>query len=130
MNRRLAANVLALLFVASAANVLGLCACLSDDMSGPHARGMGHERMATSHGHHGIATSQMVMDCCAMVKQPSARGIAKERVDLKPSVESRASVASTVEHPDLMTAAGATVPLAHRGLPTIPIYLQHLSLLI
>jgi hypothetical protein len=166
MNRRLAANVVALLFVASAANALGLCACLSDNMSDPHTRRTGHEGMATSHGHEGmatshghegidpsnvddsavpshghegtaithghrgIATSHLVMDCCAMDGQPSVRGIVEERVNLKPTVEASAGVTSTVEPADLMAAAGATGQMAHRGLPTVPIYLQHLSLLI
>lgn len=148
MNRRLAAHVLVLLFVASAANALGLCACLSDDMSGPHARctghedmptALGHEGMSTPHGpestdasggHAGIATPRMVMDCCAMAEQPSARGIVEERVNLKPTLAARAGVSSAVEHSDVMAAADAIVPRAHRGLPTVPIYLQHRSLLI
>ena len=157
MNRRLAANVVALLLVASATNALGLCVCLSDDMSGPHTRRTGHEGMATSHGregidpsnvddsavpshghegtaithgHRGIARSHVVMDCCAMDGQPSVRGIVEERVNRKPTVEASAGVASTVEPADLMAAAGATGQMAHRGLPTVPIYLQHLSLLI
>lgn len=121
MNRRLAAHVLALLFVASAANALEMCACLSHDASSPHASCMGHER---------IATSQPVMDCCEMAEQPSAPGTVEARVNLKPTVGSRASVAPAAEHPDLVAVAGATVPLAHRGFPAVPIYLQHLSLLI
>ena len=148
MHRRLAANVLALLFVASAANALELCACFFGDMSSPHGRCMGpeamatslgHEGMSTAHGpesmatargHAGIATPQMVMDCCAMAAQPSAIGTVEAHVNVKPIVGSRASVVPAAEHPDLMAAAGATVPLVHRGLPTVPIYLQHLSLLL
>ena len=97
-----------------------------EGMAPPH----GPESMAASPGHAGIAAPQPVMDCCAMAPQPSAIGTVEARVNLKPTIESRTSVVPAAEHPDLMAAAGATVPLAHRGLPTVPIYLQHLSLLI
>ena len=166
MTRRLAAHVLALLFVASATNAAALCACLFDDMSGSHAMCMGHEGMAAStdhgvmaaaqshdgmaashacsgaatsdgregvaltRGHHGMATSQLVVDCCSRDGQPGARGIVEERVNLKPVAGARADMASTVEHSDAMAAAGASAQMAHREPPAVPIYLQHLSLLI
>ena len=154
LNRRLAANVLALLFVTSVTNAVGLCACLSDEMPGPHTRGMGHEGMADAHHHEGvasphagavtspghedtaidqkrrdIATPRLVADCCAQDGQPGARGIVPERVNVQPGVKILAAL-SVVEPPDSMAAAAAAVPRTHRRLPTIPIYLQHLSLLI
>ena len=121
MHRRLTALVLTLLFAASAANAAHLCAGLSG--AGPYARCMGHE-------HEGGTTPEQAMDCCAMAEQSNARGPVKAPVSLTPTATSCVWVVPATEDPALTVTPSAGALLAHRGLPAVPIYLQHLSLLI
>ena len=120
--RRLSTALFVLVFTASAADAMMLCAGMAMAAANPHACCVGEAPKPTSPGE--------AMACCAMAERSDDQGPAGAPVGLLDGLAAHVPVLPDASPPDSAPAFRGHETDVHRGPPSVPIYLQHRSLLI
>ena len=122
MLRRLTGILLLLVFTASAVDAVGLCAGMAAAAANPHACCLGDAPKPS--------TQKEAMECCAMAEQSEARGLIEAVVGLLGGLARHLHDPPGASAPGISSIGRPPEMHVHRGLPSVPIYLQDLTLLI